>query len=135
MDQQAKKLGEKYAGREPGLTETASMRRGLKTLFALAATWYRDVLHTAVGSVDSSGLGEATEAGGSSGVLNRPASLIANVGYAGQLAAVAGRTTPGRLIAIISQLADTESQLDANVNTKLCLDALVIRLARFTGGG
>ena len=40
-----------------------------------------------------------------------------------------------RPIAIISQLAQSESQLDANVNTELCLDALVIRLTRRAGGG
>ncbi len=133
LDQEAKKLGAKYAGREPEMTETASMRRGLKTLFALAATWYRDVLHTAVGSTEPSGLAETAEAG-RLGPQTRPTGLIANVGYAGQLAAVARQTTPARLVATISQLAETESQLDANVNTKLCLDALVVRLTRLVGG-
>ena len=113
LDEEAKALGAKYAERDPEITDTEAQRRGLKALFALAATWYRDVLHTAVDSGD----------------------LIANTAHAGLLAAAAEGTTPGRAVAAISQLAETEGQLDANVNTKLCLDALVIRLARLAGKG
>ena len=127
LDEQAKALGARYAHREPEITQTESVRRGLKALFALAATWYRDVLHAAIDSGGSPRLEQT------SGVLTRPTGLIANVGYAEKLATAARKTTPGCLVAAISQLAETESQLDANVNTKLCLDALVIRLARLAG--
>ena len=110
---QASALGEGYRRRDPEITETEAQRRGLKVIFNLAATWYRDVLHTAVDSAD----------------------LVANVTHADQLAAAARKLTPGRAVAAISRLAETEAQLDANVNTKLCLDALVIRLTHLAGTG
>jgi len=111
LDQQARALATRFAEREPEITETESVRRGLKTLLSLAATWYRDVLHACVASKG----------------------LTANVAYARKITAAAGKTTPERLIEMIRQLTESESQLDANVNLKLCLDALIIRLSRLSG--
>ena len=112
LTDQAKTLGQGYRRRDPEITETEAQRRGLKAIFALAATWYRDVLHTAIASTD----------------------LVANVTYADQLAAAAAGITPDRAVAAVNRIAQTEAQLDANVNTRLCLDALVIRLTRIAGG-
>ncbi|MHC4067382.1 MAG: DNA polymerase III subunit, partial [Planctomycetota bacterium] len=107
LSDQAKTLCQGYRRRDPEITETEALRRGLKAIFALAATWYRDVLHTAVASTD----------------------LVANVAHAAQLSAAAKGLSPVRAIAAINRLAETEGQLDANVNVKLCLDTLAIRLA------
>jgi len=111
LSAEAEILGEHYRRRDPEITETEAQRRGLKALLALASTWYRDVLHTAAGCRE----------------------LIANAASLDRLEAAAGAATPDRAAGAIQTLATTETQLDANVNTKLCLDALVIRLARWAG--
>ncbi len=111
FESEAKALGEKYARRDPEITDTEARRRALKALFGLTATWYRDLLHTSTDSTD----------------------LIANAAYGDQLASAARGTTPGRAVAAITQLSETERRLDANVNTRLCLDELVIRLTRLAG--
>jgi DNA polymerase-3 subunit delta' len=127
LDKEAKALSGKYAERDPEITDTEAQRRGLKALLALAATWYRDVLYAGAGAGPPSGGRTTSEPG------TQPKSLVANVSHAERLVTAARATTPGRAVAAIGQLAEAESQLDANVNAKLCLDALVIRLGRLAG--
>ncbi|MCP4250362.1 MAG: DNA polymerase III subunit [bacterium] len=111
LTDQAKNLGKHYSERDADITDTEAQRRGLKALFALGATWYRDLIHVGLASPD----------------------LVANSAGLDRLAAATSVTTPGRCAAAIKQLADAEGQLDANVNTKLCLDNLVIRLTGLAG--
>ena len=104
LTEEAKALGGGYRRRDPEITETEALRRGLKTLLLLAATWYRDLLHTACGSTG----------------------LLANVTRADTLAAAA--VTPDQAAEAIKHLTTAEAELDLNVNVKLCLDNLVIHL-------
>ena len=108
LEEEARALGARYSARDREISDTEALRRGLKTVLGLAAMWYRDLLHLAAGSAEP----------------------VANVSHADELRSAADGTTLGRTVAAISQLARTEEQLDANVNTRLSLDALAIRLGR-----
>lgn len=46
---QAKSLGERYRKRDPDITDTEAARRGLKTVFRLAAGWHAEALRAAAG--------------------------------------------------------------------------------------
>jgi DNA polymerase-3 subunit delta' len=111
LAEEAATLGQKYRDRDPEITETEAGRRGLKALLFLAATWYRDVMHVAYESRD----------------------LLANVGLNDKLASATAAITPGQAAAAITRLTTAEAELDLNVNTKLCLDNLVIRLSHLAG--
>ncbi|MEK7711392.1 MAG: DNA polymerase III subunit [Planctomycetota bacterium] len=47
----AKSLGERYRKRDAEITDTEATRRGLKTVFRLAAGWYADALRAGAGGV------------------------------------------------------------------------------------
>ncbi len=110
LEQEAKTLGDAHKAEDPEITDTQAQRRGLKTLFSLAAMWYRDVLHTAYESTD----------------------MLANAGLTKELAVASATCSPGQAAAAIAQLAEAQSQIDLNVNTKLCLESLIIRLTSLT---
>ncbi len=108
LAEEAKTLGECYAQRDPDITDTEATRRGLKALLFLAAAWYRDLLHAGCGST----------------------ALVTNVGQADELGAAARRCPSDQAISAIGHLSAAERELDLNVNTKLCLDNLVIHLEK-----
>ncbi|MCZ6655090.1 MAG: hypothetical protein O7D91_18940, partial [Planctomycetota bacterium] len=91
-----------------GLSEADAMRQALRHLLAMMATLYRDLLRLSCGC--------------RTGICNT-AALAELEPLAAQLG-----TEPARQA--IRAVADAESQLNMNANTRLCLEGLAIRLAR-----
>ena len=110
--EESKKLGDLYRKRDPDITDTEASRRGLKSIFLLAANWYADVLH--VGSGDEAPL--------------------VNVAGAGSLQKAAGALSPSAAIEAVNRIAEAEHHLDQSANTQLCVETLVNDLARLSRG-
>ncbi|MCH8912569.1 MAG: hypothetical protein IIA33_03265 [Planctomycetes bacterium] len=91
-----------------GLSEADAMRQALRHLLAMMATLYRDLLRLSCGC--------------RTGICNT-AALAALEPLAARLG-----TEPARQA--IRAVAEAESQLNMNANTRLCLEGLAIRLAR-----
>ncbi len=108
LQDEAKSLGPRFHQRDGELTETESLRRGVKLLLQLAATWYRDVALASLSADD----------------------LIANRLHQGLVAAAARNRSAAAAAVGIRAIARAEEQLDQNVNVPLCLDALFARLSR-----
>lgn len=106
----AKELGDRYRKQDKDITDTEASRRGLKTLFRLAADWYADILR--VGSGDSSS--------------------PANNALRADIARAAESLPASRAIDLINRLARAEHQLDLNANTQLCVETLLNDLARLS---
>ncbi|HRX85962.1 MAG TPA: hypothetical protein P5572_13165 [Phycisphaerae bacterium] len=96
----AKEAADRFRKRDPELSDTAAQRAALRDVFAVLAGWYRDRLHVAAGSPDL-----AAEAAGAAGF---------------PLLSAAGA---------VKLIAETERQLDSNVNVQLCIESLVFKLA------
>lgn len=108
----AKALGDRYRKRDPDITDTEASRRGLKTLFRLAAVWYADVLR--VGSGDGAAVVNLAQAD----QIDRAAKVM-SVQSAGD---------------VINRLAQAERHLDLNANTQLCVETLLNDLERAARG-
>jgi DNA polymerase-3 subunit delta' len=104
----ADELAKRFAERDEDISNTEAQRRALHVVLSAVATWYRDVLHMTV----------------------QVQEMVANAAMLVSLADTASHSTPGRAVAAIQQVAAAQTQLDRNVNTKLALDALLIRLQR-----
>ncbi len=91
-----------------GLSEADSMRQGLRHLLAMLATIYRDMLRLSCGC--------------RTGICNT-AALAELEPLAAELGAEPARQA-------IRAVAEAESQLNMNANTRLCVKGLAIRLAR-----
>jgi len=110
---EAKSLGERYRKRDPDITETEASRRGLKSVFELAAVWYADLLRC--GSGDESA------------VVNRH--------WITQIRQAAERLDVQAAAEAVSRIARAGRQLDLNANTQLCVEALLSDLARLGNCG
>ncbi len=91
-----------------GLSESDAMRQALRHLLAMVATVYRDLLRLSCGC----------RAG------------ICNIGSLVELEPLARRLGAEPARQAIRAVAEAESQLNMNANTRLCLEGLAIRLAR-----
>ncbi|MCK4659776.1 MAG: DNA polymerase III subunit [Phycisphaerae bacterium] len=102
----AETLGAQFRNRDKGISDTEALRRGLKTLFCLAATWFGDVLRVSVGAQQS----------------------LTNTAQARQMtgAGVGARQAASAIKAVV----DAERHLERNVSTQLVVEGLLIRLAR-----
>ncbi len=91
-----------------GLSEADAMRQAVRHLLAMMATLYRDLLRLSCGCRTG----------------------ICNTAALAKLEPLASRlgTEPARQA--IRAVAEAESQLNMNANTRLCLEGLAIRLAR-----
>ena len=105
---EAKSLGERHRKRDPDITETEASRRGLKSVFELAAAWYADVLR--YGSGDES--------------------AVVNTHWMMQIEQAAERLEVQAAAEAVSRIARAGRQLDLNANTQLCVEALLSDLAR-----
>lgn len=103
---ESKSLGERYRKRDPDITETEASRRGLKSIFQLAAEWYADILRA--GSSDES--------------------TIVNKHWTAQIQRAAESVDAERGIEAVNRIARAERQLDLNANTQLCIEALLVDL-------
>lgn len=110
MIEHASELGDVYKSRDKDISDTEAKRRGLKTLLLLASMWYRSVLHRCVGA-DVAATDSRDEQ---------------------RLQHAASSFTPRRAGDAIRSIVTAERQLDLNVNVQLCLESLLIRLARLT---
>lgn len=106
--EESRALGNRYRKRDPDITDTEAGRRGLKSMFELAATWYADVLR--------GGGGEPLT------TVNR--NLGARIEQAAQT------MNRERAADAIYRIVQAERQLDLNVNTQLCVESLGNDLAR-----
>jgi len=84
------------------------MRQALRHLLAMMATFYRDLLRLSCGC----------------------RSGICNTAALAELEPLAARLGPEPARQAIRAVAEAESQLNMNANTRLCLEGLAIRLAR-----
>ena len=107
---ESKALGDRYRKVDPDITDTEATRRGFKTIFFLAATWYADILRLAAGD----------------------AATIVNADRRAQLEHVAKTIDPERAADAIQRITLAERQLDLNANTQLCIETLVNDLATMT---
>lgn len=98
----AKDAAGRHRKRDPELSDTAGQRAALRDAIVLLATWYRDQMHLATGSVELA----ATPDGASAGV-----------------------STPMAAAHAVRLVAAAEGQLELNVNVQLCIETLVFRLA------
>ena len=92
---------------------TDAARQALLDLLALVATFYRDVMHLAC----------------------RQSDIVCNVDVRSDLEHRARLWGPVTARRAIDCVAETESRLNLNANTLLCLESMAIRLARLTEGG
>ena len=111
---QAKSLGERYRKADPDITETEAGRRGLKSVFQLAATWYADILR----------IGDPPATGDCRGL---PA--IVNTHWSPHIERAAGSIRPQQAIEAVNRIVRAERHLDLNANTQLCVEALLSDLA------
>ncbi len=104
----SKSLGARYRKRDPDVTDTEAGRRGFKSIFQLAATWYADVLR--VGSGDEL--------------------AVVNTSWRAKIAQVSRSLDPALAMKAINRIARAEHHLDLNANTQLCIETLLADLAR-----
>jgi DNA polymerase-3 subunit delta' len=109
---ESKSLGDRYRKGDPEISETEATRRGLKSVFRLAATWYADVLRAGSGETSS----------------------LVNTAWQDQIEAAATRIDPTRAADAVGCIARAEHRLDLNVNTQLCVETLLIDLGRIAAG-
>lgn len=94
--------------REPDISDSDALRQGVFAVLAVVATLYRDVLHL----VCASGLG------------------VCNSDLESSLRSLSDGMDPSAVRQAIQAVAAAEAQLRFNANTRLCLENLVIQLAR-----
>ncbi|MGD2108797.1 MAG: DNA polymerase III subunit [Phycisphaerae bacterium] len=109
---EAKSLSDRYKKRDPDITDTEATRRALKSMLQLAANWFADILRAGSG-------GE---------------SAIVNSAHAVQVKASASAIDAKCAAQAINRIAQTERQLDLNVNTQLAVETLLNDLARLSQG-
>jgi DNA polymerase-3 subunit delta' len=107
--EESKSLGQQYAERDEDITDTEATRRALKALLQLTAAWYDETLRRMTGLATDADSGSSAHGLGGGWECDRP-------------------------IAAIDRIAEAEGQLDLNVNTQLCLEALVNDLAASARG-
>lgn len=110
--EEAKDLSNHYRKRDPDITDTEATRRALKSILQLAANWYADVLRLGSGE-DSAVVNTAQRE-----QIDRSAATI-DVEHAAQA---------------INRIAQTQRQLELNVNTQLAIETLVNDLAHLSKG-
>jgi len=108
--EQGKSMSGVYRKHDPEISDSEATRRALKSLLALMASWYGDVLRFAGG--------EST--------------ALTNTALAKQIKESAAHLTPEKAAQAIGRIAGCERQLDLSVNTQLCLDSLVIDLVHLS---
>jgi hypothetical protein len=104
---EAKAVGERVQARESELTDTDALRQGLRAVFVLIATWYRDVLHVMHGSEER--------------LANRK--LIELVREA------AGSLSAESAASAIRHVAEAERHIRLHVNVQLGIEQLTFKLA------
>ena len=108
----AKALGAKCRKRDPEMTETEAVRRGLNAVLQLCALWYADVLREMQGE----------------------SSLVVNTASQTQIRKSSESFDAERCADAVARIARTERQLTLNANTQLCIETLVSDLARMARG-
>lgn len=106
--EQAKALGSVFRKRDPEITDTEATRRGLLTIFHLAANWFADVLR--VSSCDE-------------------AASIVNASFVEELERAGQQVDTEAAAERINRIASAERNLHLNANTQLVVEALVGELA------
>ncbi len=104
---ESKALGEGYRKRDPDITDTEAGRRGFKSIFHLAATWYADLLRCGSGD---------------------PAAIV-NAALHDRIEHAAQALDAARAADAIYRIVQADRQLDLNANTQLCLETLLDDLA------
>jgi len=104
----SKSLGVGYRKRDPDITDTEAGRRGLQTIFRLAAGWYADVLKMSAG--DRTG--------------------IVNLAWEQKLQQTTTTVSIERAADAVNRLARAQRQLNLNANTQLVVDALMNDLSK-----
>jgi hypothetical protein len=105
---EAKSLGEWHRKRDADITETEASRRGLKSVFELAAAWYADVMRCGSGGESS----------------------VVNTQWMPQIKEAAERLEMRAATEAVSRIARAGRQLDLNANTQLCVEGLLSDLNR-----
>ena len=108
----AKALGAKCRKRDPEMTETEAVRRGLSAVLQLSALWYADVLRETQGE----------------------SSLVVNKAFQAQIRKSSEALSAERCADAVAWIALTERQLSLNANTQLCIETLVSDLSRMARG-
>ncbi len=125
--EESKALGERYRKRDPEITDTEATRRGFKSVFHLAATWYADVLRCGAGGKPPVAPGEP------SGVSGGSVALV-NADRRDGVARAAETIDAELAASAIGRLARTEYELDRNVYVQLCIETLANDLAHINAG-
>ncbi len=106
--EESKSLGGRYRKRDPDITDTEAGRRGLKSIFQLAAAWYADNLR----------------------VASRNESAIVNANHQTEIEQASRSVDVPLAIEAINRIARAERQLDLNANTQLCVETLLNDLSK-----
>lgn len=118
----SKSLGKPYRQRDPDITDTEAGRRGLQTVFQLAAMFYADVMRFGVCRKD----GPAARG-------REPAPPM-NQAFAGDIERLAADLDAEAAASTLSRLTFADRSLDLNVNTQLVVETLLNDLARLRAG-
>jgi len=110
--EEAKGLSDAYRKRDPDITDTEATRRALKSILHLAANWYADVLRHGSGENAS----------------------IVNTAQTELLAHVTASIDLEHAAEAVNRIAQTERQLDLNVNTQLAVGTLISELTHLSRG-
>jgi len=106
--EESKSLGGRYRKRDPDITDTEAGRRGLKSIFQLAAAWYADILR----------------------VASRNESAIVNANHKTEIKQASRSLDAPLAVKAINRIARAERQLDLNANTQLCVETLLSDLSK-----
>lgn len=114
--EEAKSLGTCCQRHDPEISETEALRRGLRALLSLLAMGLRTTLHACVAADHGGDQGDRHDGGDTFYV------------------SLAERLTPRRATDAVRSIVTAERQLNRNVNVPMCVEGLLIRLARTLGG-
>ena len=106
--EESKSLGGRYRERDPDITDTEAGRRGLKSIFQLAAAWYADILRVTSGDE----------------------SAIVNANHKTEIEQASRSVDAPLAVEAINRIARAERQLDLNANTQLCVETLLNDLSK-----
>jgi len=118
----SKSLGKPYRRRDPDITDTEAGRRGLHTMFQLAAMFYADVMRFAVCH------------GGGTGAADRKPAPPMNQAFGRDIERMAGDLDAEAAASALSRLTFADRTLDLNINTQLVVENLLNDLTRVRAG-
>jgi len=129
--EEAESLGERHRKRDPDITDTEATRRGMKTVFRLAAAWFADVIRVSQ-DLGADRPSQSSLFEGAPASARRESLAILNQSQSAPLAKAAAQTDAETAAAAIQRIVQAERQLDLNATPQLIMETLVNDLVRIS---